>query len=290
MALIVRCENCANKQQNSLISFNTINLSNCSYSNLQADDSVSGIHFFAGRRPSRNRLGSTNSIQSIAGSMPRVNTVTNALKRFFSREDSARSPNNTPDGKCHLKCHLQTRCKKNKNNMFLCVFVGQPMPTLARSGSSASMTGMTGNKYQPPGTMRITDQVIEEVDEQMTIQSQRGHDTRPTAQSLFASYEDKEPTRSEPIDVPRSYNRAHSVAQPEHQTYMFPNNAIFSTSAPDEHTALRVQAPTINIEDSYDYEDGKKSEPNLKSAKHGTNGSMGDHQVVVKHYFFFQIS
>lgn len=31
--------------------------------------------------------------------MPRVNTVTNALKRFFSRDDNGRSPNNTPDGK-----------------------------------------------------------------------------------------------------------------------------------------------------------------------------------------------
>lgn len=46
---------------------------------------------------SRNRLGSTNSIHSNAGSVPRVNTVTNVLRRFFSREDS-RAPN-TPDGK-----------------------------------------------------------------------------------------------------------------------------------------------------------------------------------------------
>lgn len=45
---------------------------------------------------SKNRMGSTNSIQSTAG-MPRVNTVTNVLRRFFSRDDS-RSPN-TPDGK-----------------------------------------------------------------------------------------------------------------------------------------------------------------------------------------------
>lgn len=58
----------------------------------QADDNASGIHFTAGRRLSRNRLGSLNSIQSTAGSsVPRVNTVTNVFKRFFSREDS-RSP------------------------------------------------------------------------------------------------------------------------------------------------------------------------------------------------------
>lgn len=63
---------------------------------MQADDNASGIHFTAGRRLSRTRMGSTNSIQSTVGSVPRVNTVTNVLKRFFSREDS-RSPN-TLDG------------------------------------------------------------------------------------------------------------------------------------------------------------------------------------------------
>lgn len=119
---------------------------------------------------------------------------------------------------------------------------------------------MSNVKYQP-GTMRITDQVIEEVDEQMTVQSQRGHDTRPTAQSLFASYDEK-PARSDPIDVPnptyKPYHRTQSEAQPEQQSYIFPNNAVFSASAPDERPALK--APTINIDDvSYDFEDGKKS-------------------------------
>lgn len=63
----------------------------------QADDNASGIHFTADRRMSKNRMGSTNSIQSTVGSVPRVNTVTNVFRRFFSREDQ-RSPN-TPEGK-----------------------------------------------------------------------------------------------------------------------------------------------------------------------------------------------
>lgn len=58
----------------------------------QADDNASGIHFSADRRLSRNRLGSTNSMHSNAGSVPRVNTMTNALRRFFSRDES-KSPN-----------------------------------------------------------------------------------------------------------------------------------------------------------------------------------------------------
>lgn len=67
----------------------------------QADDNASGIHFTADRRLSKNRLGSTNSIQSTVGSVPRVNTVTNVLRRFFSRDDS-RSPN-TPEGRLMIK-------------------------------------------------------------------------------------------------------------------------------------------------------------------------------------------
>lgn len=63
---------------------------------LQGDDNASGIHFTVDRRMSKNRLGSTNSIHSNAG-IPRVNTVTNVFRRFFSRDDS-RSPN-TPEGK-----------------------------------------------------------------------------------------------------------------------------------------------------------------------------------------------
>lgn len=64
---------------------------------LKADDNASGIHFTVNRRLSKNRLGSTSSIQSTVGGVPRVNTVTNVLRRFFSR-DEARSPS-TPEGK-----------------------------------------------------------------------------------------------------------------------------------------------------------------------------------------------
>jgi len=41
--------------------------------------------------------GSTTSMQSIAGTLVRVNTVASALKRFFSREDS-RPGSSTADG------------------------------------------------------------------------------------------------------------------------------------------------------------------------------------------------
>lgn len=151
------------------------------------------------------------------------------------------------------------------------------MPTLPYSSSSASMSNV---KFQP-ATMRITDQVIEEVDEQMTIQSQRGHDTRPTAQSLFATYDEK-PQRSDPIDVPstanHSYHRTHSEAQPDHQPFMFPNNAIYSASAPDERSTLRLQTPTINIDD-VDIEDSKKS---VDKNDHGIfhNQSNCCHRIV----------
>lgn len=112
--------------------------------------------------------------------------------------------------------------------------------------------------------MRIADQVIEEVDEQLTIQSQRAPDKRPTAQSIFATCDEKQPIRSDPIDVPSShhnnhlnYDRAQSVLNTDHQPYMFPNNALFSSSAPEEHT-IPLQTPTINIDNTYDIESGSQ--------------------------------
>lgn len=121
-------------------------------------------------------------------------------------------------------------------------------------GHSSSTISLAPPKY-PIGTMRITDQVIEEVDEQLTIQSMHRPDMRPTAQSLFASSDDKPPARSAPIDVPAShhnddqngYARVQSVMQPEHHPYMFPNNTIFSSSAPEGNTTP-IQTPKINVD------------------------------------------
>lgn len=111
-----------------------ISLSLFFFVNFQADDNASGIHFTAGRRLSRNRLGSTNSIQSTVGSVPRVNTVTNVFKRFFSRDDS-RSPN-TMDGtitnfftkEIIIRMHLST-------GFFPIAFCTNRLTTYASAGS-----------------------------------------------------------------------------------------------------------------------------------------------------------
>lgn len=103
--------------------------------------------------------------------------------------------------------------------------------------------------------MRITDQVIEEVDEQSTVHSIRGQEKRPTAQSIFATTNETAPIRSAPIDVPGShhnnetkvsYERIQSVI-PDHQPYLFPScDKVFSTSAPEENM-LHVPSPSVNI-------------------------------------------
>lgn len=96
-------------------------------------------------------------------------------------------------------------------------------------------------KY-PAGSMKISDQTIEEVDEQLTITSMRGNEIRPTAQSLFMPH-----TSSQPVDVPtttymsRDYNRMHSnIEPPTSNSFIFPmNNAdmefFISASAPTPH-------------------------------------------------------
>lgn len=101
-----------------------------------------------------------------------------------------------------------------------------PGPRMPNSASSASIP----SKYPPHGSMKIADQVIEEVDEQMTITSMRGPEPpRPTAQSIFA----QGPQHSDPVDVPGrvpDYIRMHSE-----QSQLFPPGGVddlLSTSAP----------------------------------------------------------
>lgn len=121
--------------------------------------------------------------------------------------------------------------------------------------NSSSTVNLAVPKY-PQGTMSIADQVIEEVDEQLTIQSMRAQEKRPTAQSIFAQQEEKPPIRSAPIDMPAhshhnadkiGYERIQSVMQPEHHPYMFPSNVIFSSSAPEENI-VHSTTPKINID------------------------------------------
>lgn len=135
-----------------------------------------------------------------------------------------------------------------------------PTPTLGQSSSTVSLAGP---KY-PQATLRIANQVIEEVDEQLTIQSNRGNDKRPTAQSLFATSNEKIPVRSSPIDVPGSHHnndktgfeQVQSVMNPEHQPYLFPNNAVFSSSAPEENM-IHIPSPIIKVDKAVDYKGGE---------------------------------
>ena len=137
--------------------------------------------------------------------MSRVNTVASALKRFLSRDDGSRPGSSTPE---------------SANNQFR--FPG--------SASAASLV----NKPERTHSMRITDQVIEEVDEQNTITSMAKNDPRPTAQSIF---QQGPPKASDPVDVPgnNSYNRTQSEVHPQDQSFLFPSggvDSLLSTSAP----------------------------------------------------------
>lgn len=120
----------------------------------------------------------------MGGSMPRVNSVSGVLRRIFTREDSR------TDG------------------------ASQPMYVQPRLPGSASSTSLKdkGATNQPPGSIRLATQVIEEVDEQLTIQSMRAKEDRPHMATIFGS-----PPPSSPIPVPKATNN-----HPQH----------ISTSAP----------------------------------------------------------
>lgn len=133
---------------------------------------------------------------------------------------------------------------------------------------SPSNASLTVPKHQGPSLKaRITD-TIEEVDEQLTIQSIRGPEKRPTAQSIFA-LPDEKPVRSAPIDVPASYHNdpfsyAQSVKNQNVSPFEFPNNAVFSSSAPSGN-AGHLLTPTINIDHTDDSDAGSHKDDREKS-------------------------
>ncbi|XP_033240035.1 bestrophin-2 isoform X4 [Drosophila pseudoobscura] len=182
-------------------------------------DDASGIHFSAGN--GKMRLGSSPSLVSVSGTLSRVNTVASALKRFLSRDDS-RPGSATPSD-------------------------DQKPYKFPASASSASLTagnvGSATSAGKPAGSLRITQQVIEEVDEQATITSMRANEPRPNVMNIFgpgtaggvaAAMQPPPPAHSQPVDIPArplEYNRAHSQYEPS----LFPPggvDALLSTSAP----------------------------------------------------------
>ncbi|XP_038213594.1 bestrophin-4-like isoform X2 [Zerene cesonia] len=148
------------------------------------DDAQSGIHFIVsrgsrrGKKEDRNSMGSSNSMVSLQQTpMTRTNSVTSMLKRLFSKEDQRSNvvPSQTDGG---------TRFMVSASN-----------PTLNKPAAAMS------------GSMKIANEVIEEVDEQATITSMgKRPETRPTAMSLFAQ---GPPTPSDPVSVP-SRNSNHT--------------------------------------------------------------------------------
>ncbi|EDV93094.1 bestrophin-3 isoform X2 [Drosophila grimshawi] len=217
----------------------------------EADD-ASGIHFSAGNGKSRLGLGSSPSLGNVSGTLSRVNTVASALKRLLSRDDSR--PNSATPIDDPGKYRFPT------------------------SASSASLSGAVASAtaVKPAGSMRITDQVIEEVDEQVTITSTRANDPRPNVKDIFGQPQSvplqpppptgataaagaagaTAPGRSQPMDIPQRtppYERAHSQHDP-HPSLFPPGGveALLSTSAPADSTSLlsAATAPSSPVGDS----------------------------------------
>lgn len=171
------------------------------------DDSQSGIHFVAGpkrgmsRNSTRERItsaGSATSINtnmgSLANSLHRVGSVTSVLRRLFSREGQSTT-------------NLVTASTNTTDGM------GMKIP---KSNSSASL--QPGSRFGA-GSMRITDQVIEEVDEQSTVTSMRPPDLHPNVRTIFPSgihHQTGPPPPSAPVAVPNTSlsSKAHLLIIP----------------------------------------------------------------------------
>ncbi|XP_052738280.1 bestrophin-4 isoform X2 [Bicyclus anynana] len=150
------------------------------------DDAQSGIHFIVsrgskrGKKDDRNSMGSSNSMLSLQQTpMTRANSVTSMLKRLFSKDERQQPP--TP-------ITMQTD--------------GGPRFTISASNPTLNKPTTAGG-----GSMKIANEVIEEVDEQATITSMaKRPENRPTVMSLFAQ---GPPKPSDPVDVP-SGNSNHN--------------------------------------------------------------------------------
>jgi bestrophin, other len=197
---------------------------------------------------------STASMQTVAGQISRVNTVTSLLKRFLSKDDS-KNESRPPSGN----------------------YSGE---TGTRLGTSASSASIAGKFPANIGSMKITDQVIEEVDEQMTITSLRNKDDpRPTAQSLFQ----QSPSPSDPVDVPGRvppYSRFHSaqVHGADENSALFPPGGIddlLSSSAP----AGKMPISSIYLPETMPDFDPKKF-GSQESEKSGANAEELDSTEV----------
>ncbi|XP_035432064.1 bestrophin homolog 17 isoform X4 [Spodoptera frugiperda] len=192
------------------------------------DDAVSGIHFIVnrgskrGKKEDRNSMGSTNSMASLQQTpMARTNSVTSMLKRLFSKEEQrGTSATQTDGGTFRLLKHDGSRFTISASN-----------PTLNKPTTAG-------------GSMKIANDIIEEVDEQATITSMgKRPETRPTAMSLFTQ---APPTPSDPVDVPaRNSNKTNS-------------NSRLSSSAPNPYAVrpseggdLSPAAQSLNTQDSF---------------------------------------
>lgn len=166
-----------------------------------ADDNQSGIHFSAKRSTSRVSVqdharhrtlsaSSSTSINtnlgSVAGSLHRVGSVTSVLKRLFSRESTG--PGAAVDG---MGPSRETSAGPGK---------------LPVSQSSDSLQA----KFTTGGSIRIADQVIEEVDEQQTITSTAGRpaEQKPNVRTIFTQPSGPPPP-SAPLPVPGRTSSAH---------------------------------------------------------------------------------
>ncbi|XP_073997303.1 bestrophin 1 [Rhodnius prolixus] len=206
------------------------------------DDNQSGIHFVVGRSSSRVSMmrprtmsgGSNTSVNNMGShstSLHRIGSVTSVVRRLLSRDSSA-STAGTPSAP---------------------VMVDGGPPRLSESQSSTSLAGKL-----PPvggGSMRIADQVIEEVDEQTTITSMAGKapEQRPTAQSIFQN------APTQPVAVPKR--------RPN------PGNAL-----PFTHPATSLP-PTVAVSPAVSTAGGDlmsvKSAPGLDNSSGLGSGSIG---------------
>lgn len=202
----------------------------------QNDMNSAPISFSAKRNrnftSSMRRLSQSSMGTSVPdGQMTRVNSVSSMLKRFFSRDES----------------------KENKAE--------------GKLGSSQELVNLTARPSMRKG---VPDDVIEEVDEQLTIQSQRSaKEPRPTIMGFFPH------ESTMPIDVPSSMPNRNTDSHGM-ETFPISKSAPVAQAETNEEETLSIggSATDPDSDDEFTRLKKKRSEERLNRfrsflAKHG---------------------
>lgn len=176
-----------------------------------------------------NSGGSSRSVHSIAETVTRTSTVASALKKLFNRDD-------------------------NKQSIF--------PSTIPHSSSSTSLPRRDGQHHGE--SMKITDQIIEEVDEQLTKTSVTSSNSDSYIQSIYpvqasSSAISSGQHHSAPIDIPSRLVVSQSTRNFGEMSFFPQGGNLFSIPSQTRPKSPPATLSSTRVTEQIDKDDSQES-------------------------------